>query len=127
MINQVTLVGRLTKDPELRYTVEGKAVLNITLALNRHYRNAQGEYDADFVLCTLWNKTAENTAKYCNKGSIIGVTGKIQTRNYEDQDGKRVYVTEVVADSVKFMGGRTKAESPAASTRSETGLREVNA
>ncbi|HEY4553181.1 MAG TPA: single-stranded DNA-binding protein [Bacillaceae bacterium] len=111
MINQVTLVGRLTKDPELRYTLEGKAVLNITLALNRHYRNAKGEFDADFVLCTLWNKTAENTAKYCAKGSIIGIMGKIQTRNYENQDGKKVYVTEVVADSVKFMGGR-QAEEP---------------
>lgn len=127
MINQVTLVGRLTKDPELRYTVEGKAVLNVTLALNRHYKNAQGEIDADFVLCTLWNKTAENTAKYCSKGSIIGITGKIQTRNYEDQNGKRVYVTEVVADSVKFMGGRTKAESSVAPTRSETAFKEVNA
>ena len=110
MINQVTLVGRLTKDPELRYTLEGKAVLNITLALNRHYRNAKGEFDADFVLCTLWNKTAENTAKYCAKGSIIGIMGKIQTRNYENQDGKKVYVTEVVADSVKFMGGRQAEE-----------------
>lgn len=106
VINQVTLVGRMTKDPELRYTVEGKAVLNITLALNRHYRNTQGEIDADFVLCTLWNKTAENTAKFCEKGSIIGVVGRIQTRNYDDSNGKRIYVTEVVADSVKFMGGR---------------------
>lgn len=106
MINQVTLVGRMTKDPELRYTLEGKPVLNITLALNRHYRNPQGDFDADFVLCTLWNKTAENTAKYCVKGSIVGVMGKIQTRNYEDQAGKKVYITEVVADSVKFMGGR---------------------
>ncbi len=111
MINQVTLVGRLTKDPELRYTLEGKAVLNITLALNRHYRNAQGEYDADFVLCTLWNKTAENTAKYCSKGSVVGVLGKIQTRHYENDEGKRVYVTEVVADLVKFMGGRRKDET----------------
>lgn len=125
MINQVTLVGRLTKDPELRYTMEGKSVLNITLALNRHYKNAEGEYDADFVLCTLWNKTAENTAKYCSKGSIIGVTGKIQTRNYEGNDGKRVYVTEVVADSVKFMGGRSKEERPSVSNQ-PTVVREVN-
>ena len=110
LINQVTLVGRMTKDPELRYTLEGRAVLNMTLALNRHYRNAKGEFDADFVLCTLWNKTAENTAKYCKKGSIVGVIGKIQTRQYENQDGKRVYVTEVVADSVKFMGGRPVEE-----------------
>ena len=127
MINQVTLVGRLTKDPELRYTMEGRAVLNITLALNRHYKNANGEYDADFVLCTLWNKTAENTAKYCSKGSIIGVIGKIQTRNYENQDGKKVYVTEVVADSVKFMGGRPRQEKPSKPPAETFGIREVNA
>ncbi|GIN20333.1 MAG TPA: single-stranded DNA-binding protein [Bacillus bacterium] len=125
MINQVTLVGRLTKDPELRYTVEGKAVLNITLALNRHYRNSQGEIDADFVLCTLWSKIAENTAKYCSKGSIVGVIGKIQTRNYENPDGRKIYVTEVVADSVKFMGERTPVERPAVSSQSND-LKEVN-
>ncbi|RLQ94768.1 single-stranded DNA-binding protein [Falsibacillus albus] len=106
MINQVTLVGRLTKKPDLRYTSEGKAVLNVTLAVNRPYRNSQGTSDADFVLCTLWNRTAENTAKYCNKGSVLGVTGRIHTRHYENSQGKRVYVTEVQADSVKFLGGR---------------------
>jgi single-strand DNA-binding protein len=106
MINQVTLVGRLTKDPQLRYTSEGRAVLNVTLALNRPYRNENGESTADFVLCTLWNRTAENTAKYCQKGSVLGVTGRLQTRNYENQEGKKVYVTEVIADSVKFLGGK---------------------
>lgn len=126
MINQVTLVGRLTKDPELRYTMEGRVVLNIMLALNRHYKNANGEYDADFVLCTLWNKTAENTAKYCSKGSVIGVIGKIQTRHYEDQDGKRVYVTEVMADSVKFMGGKPARESPSKSPAETLEFKEVN-
>lgn len=109
LINQVTLVGRLTKDPDLRYTLEGRAVLSVTIALNRPYRNAKGDFDADFVLCTLWNKTAENTAKYCSKGSIVGIVGRIQTRQYDNQEGKKVYVTEVIADSVKFMGGR-KAE-----------------
>lgn len=99
-------MGRLTKTPELRYTLDGKAVLNVTLALNRQYKNSAGEYDADFVLCTLWNKSAENTAKYCSKGSILGVVGRIQTRNYENQEGKKVYVTEVVADLVKFLGGK---------------------
>lgn len=106
LLNQVTLVGRLTKMPELRYTLEGKPVLNVTLALNRQYKNSAGEYEADFVLCTLWNKAAENTARYCSKGSVLGVIGKIQTRNYEGQDGKKVYVTEVVASSVKFLGGK---------------------
>jgi len=106
----VTLVGRLTKDPVIRYTVEGTPVLNVTLALNRQFRNANGDFDADFVLCTLWNKAAENTAKYCSKGSVIGIMGRIQTRNYDGQDGKKVYVTEVIADSVKFMGGRPADE-----------------
>ena len=105
MINQVTLVGRLTKDPELRYTPDGHAVSNVTIALNRPFKNNEGEYIADFVQCSLWKKAAENTAQYCQKGAIIGVIGRIQTRHYDGQDGKRVYVTEVVAESVKFVGG----------------------
>jgi len=109
MINQVVLVGRLTKDPELRYTADGAAVVNVTLAVSRNFRNAEGVVDTDFVHCTLWRKVAENTAHYCRKGSIIGVTGRIQTRSYENQDGKRVHVTEVVAESVRFMGGKTTA------------------
>ncbi|WP_110928352.1 single-stranded DNA-binding protein [Bacillus massiliglaciei] len=104
MINQVTLVGRLTKDPELRYTGDGKAVTNITLAVDRHFRNSSGGYETDFVPCTIWKRTAENTVNYCRKGSIIGVTGRIQTRNYENQEGKKVYVTEVIADMVQFVG-----------------------
>lgn len=109
MINYVVLVGRLTKDPELRYTADGTAVANVTLAVSRNFRNAEGTIDTDFVQCTLWRKVAENTAHYCRKGSMIGVMGRIQTRNYENQEGKRVYVTEVVAESVRFMGGNAKA------------------
>jgi single-strand DNA-binding protein len=112
VINQVTLVGRLTKDPDLRYTAEGKAVSNITIAVNRPFRNKEGDYEADFVQCTLWKKTAENTAQYCRRGSIVGITGRIQTRNYTNQDGKKVYVTEVVAETVQFMGPK-KIEIPA--------------
>ncbi|MDQ0177191.1 single-stranded DNA-binding protein [Bacillus chungangensis] len=104
MLNQVTLVGRLTKAPILRQTVEGKSVLNITLALTRHYKNRNGELEADFVLCTLWHKVAENTSKYCKKGSLIGIVGRIQTRNYENQEGIKVYITEVIAESVRFLG-----------------------
>lgn len=109
MINQVVLVGRLTKDPELRYTADGTAVANVTLAVSRNFRNTEGVIDTDFVHCTLWRKVAENTANYCRKGSMIGVMGRIQTRSYENQEGKRVYVTEVVAESVRFMGGKTGA------------------
>lgn len=113
MINQVTLVGRLTKDPELRYTAEGKAVSNVTIAVNRPFKNKEGEYEADFVQCTLWKKTAENTVQYCRRGSIIGITGRIQTRNYENQDHKKVYVTEVIAEMVQFVGPK-KVEAPLA-------------
>lgn len=110
MINQVTLVGRLTRDPELKWTQDGKAVTNVTLAVTRHYKNPHGDIEADFVNCTLWGKTAENTAQYCRKGSVIGVTGRIQTRNYENQDGKKVYVTEVVAEGVRFLGGKPQKD-----------------
>lgn len=106
MINQVTLVGRLTRDPELKRIADGRAVTNVTLAVNRHYRNQQGEVEADFVQCSLWNKTAENTSRYCRKGSLIGITGKIQTRSYENNEGTRVYVTEVLAESVRFLEQR---------------------
>ncbi|WP_338450183.1 single-stranded DNA-binding protein [Niallia oryzisoli] len=111
MINQVTLVGRLTKDPELRITPEGIAVTSVTLALNRQFRNQQGEYDADFVQCTIWKKTAENTVNYCSKGSLIGITGRIQTRHYDNQEGRRIYITEVVADTVKFIGTKRSEDS----------------
>ncbi|MFD0050341.1 single-stranded DNA-binding protein [Actinomycetes bacterium NPDC127524] len=111
MINQVTLVGRLTRDPELRYTPEGTAVSNVTLAVNRNFRNGDGEYTADFVQCTLWKKTAENTVQYCRKGSIVGIVGRIQTRSYENQDGKKVYVTDVVAETVRFVGTK-QTENP---------------
>lgn len=116
MINQVTLVGRLTRDPEIKWTPDGKAVLNVTLAVNRHYKNASGDIDADFVHCTLWGKTAENTSNYCRKGSVIGVTGRIQTRHYENQEGKRVYVTEVVAEGVRFLSSKPAStrEAPSA-------------
>jgi single-strand DNA-binding protein len=110
MINQVTLVGRLTKDPELRITPDGTSVVNVTLAVNRHFKNQNGDYEADFVHCTLWRKVAENTANYCRKGAIIGITGKIHTRNYNNQEGKRVYVTEVVAEAVQFLSRKPPEE-----------------
>jgi single-strand DNA-binding protein len=110
MINQVTLVGRLTKDPDLRITPEGTAVCNLTLAVNRPFKNQHGEYETDFVHCTIWRKTAENTANFCRKGSVIGITGKIHTRNYMNQEGKRVYVTEVVAETVQFLSRRSTNE-----------------
>ncbi len=103
MINQVTLVGRITKDPELRYTGDGVAVSNFTLALNRSFKNASGGYDTDFVNCNIWRKPAETVANFCLKGSLIGITGRLQSRHYENNQGKRVYVTEVVAEDIKFI------------------------
>ncbi|WP_249872284.1 single-stranded DNA-binding protein [Oceanobacillus saliphilus] len=103
MLNRVVLVGRLTKDPDLRYTPNGVAVANFTIAVNRPFSNQQGNREADFINCVVWRKPAENLANYMKKGSMIGVDGRIQTRTFEGQDGKTVYVTEVVADSVQFL------------------------
>lgn len=103
MLNRVVLVGRLTKDPDLRYTPSGVPVATFTLACNRTFANQQGEREADFINCVVWRKQAENVANFLKKGSLAGVDGRIQTRNYEAQDGRRVYVTEVVAESVQFL------------------------
>jgi single-strand DNA-binding protein len=103
MINRVVLVGRLTKDPELRYTPNGVAVANFTIAVNRPFSNQQGDRDADFINCVIWRRPAENTANFLKKGSLAGVEGRIQTRSYDNQEGKRVFITEVVADSVQFL------------------------
>lgn len=109
MMNRVVLVGRLTKDPELRYTPNGVPVATFTLAVNRTFSNQKGEREADFINCVVWRKPAENVANYLKKGSLAGVDGRIQTRNYEGQDGKRVYVTEVQAESVQFLEPRSSS------------------
>jgi single-strand DNA-binding protein len=111
MINQVTIVGRLTRDPELKATAEGTPVAHVTLAVNRQYRNQNGEIEADFISCTLWRKAAQNTAQYCKKGSVLGITGRIQTRHYDTPEGKRVYITEVIADTVRFLSSKPQAET----------------
>jgi len=106
MLNNVTLVGRLTKDVDLRYTANGKAVGNFTLAVNRAFKDANGETQADFIPVVVWGKPAENTANYMKKGSMVGVVGRIQTRHYDNNDGQRVYVTEVVTNEVSFLESR---------------------
>jgi single-strand DNA-binding protein len=103
MMNRVVLVGRLTIDPDLRYTPNGVPVATFSLAVNRPFSNQQGERETDFINCVVWRKPAENVANFLKKGSLAGVDGRIQTRNYEGQDGKRVYVTEVLAESVQFL------------------------
>ncbi|WP_353854122.1 single-stranded DNA-binding protein SsbA [Bacillus sp. Bos-x628] len=103
MLNRVVLVGRLTKDPELRYTPNGAAVTTFTLAVNRTFTNQSGEREADFINCVTWRRQAENVANFLKKGSLAGVDGRLQTRNYENQQGQRVFVTEVQAESVQFL------------------------
>ncbi|MCM3740141.1 single-stranded DNA-binding protein [Oceanobacillus luteolus] len=109
MLNRVVLVGRLTRDPDLRYTPNGVAVANFNIAVNRPFSNQQGEREADFINGVVWRRQAENLANFMKKGSLIGVDGRLQTRSYEGQDGKTVYVTEVVADSIQFL--ETKGSS----------------
>lgn len=103
MINRVVLVGRLTKDPEYRVTPAGVQVANFTLAANRTFKNAKGEQETDFLNCVVFRKPAENVNNYLKKGSLAGVEGRLQSRSYENNEGKRVYVTEVVCDSVQFL------------------------
>ena len=106
MLNRVVLVGRLTKDPELRYTPSGVAVANFTIAVNRPFSNQQGDREADFINCVVWRKPAENTANFLRKGSLAGVDGRVQTRSYDNNEGRRVYVTEVVCEAVQFLEPR---------------------
>lgn len=119
MINRVVLVGRLTKDPELRYTPSGVPMARFTVAVNRTFSNQQGEKDADFIGCIAWRKQAENLANFMRKGSLIGVEGRIQTGSYEGQDGKRVYTTDVVADSVQFLEPRNSGNAPQVTPNSQ--------
>lgn len=111
MINNVVLVGRLTKDPDLRYTASGNAVSTFTLAVNRNFTNQSGNREADFINCVIWRKSAETLANYAKKGTLLGVTGRIQTRNYENQQGQRVYITEVVAENFQLLESRHEAEN----------------
>jgi single-strand DNA-binding protein len=106
MINRAVLTGRLTRDPELRYTTSGTAVVSFTLAVDRQFRNQNGERDADFINCVIWRKSAENFSNFTHKGSLVGIEGRIQTRNYENQQGNRVYVTEVVVDNFALLEPR---------------------
>ena len=115
-MNKVILIGRLTKDPELRYTPgNGTAVTTLTLAID-NYNSKTGEKSADFIPVVVWRKQAENVCKYCTQGSLVGVTGRIQTRSYDGQDGQKRYVTEVVADNVTFLGSKNNNTGSASFT-----------
>lgn len=103
MINIAVLNGRLTRDPDLRYTSSGTAVASFSLAVQRQFKNANGDREADFINCVIWRKGAEALANYAHKGSLIGIDGRIQTRNYENKQGERVYITEVVVENFSFL------------------------
>lgn len=129
MINNVVLVGRLTKDPDLRYTANGAAVATFTLAVNRNFTNQNGTREADFINCVIWRKPAETLANYARKGTLLGVVGRIQTRNYENQQGQRVYVTEVICESFQLLeskNGQNNAEQASAINQNNSGLNQSN-
>lgn len=109
MINRTVLVGRLTKDPEVRYTQSGMAVANFTVAVNRQFTNANGEREADFIGCIIWRKAAENFCNYTHKGSLVGIDGRIQTSSYE-KEGQRVYSTQVVVDSFSLLEPKQQSQ-----------------
>lgn len=121
MLNRTILIGRLTKDPELRYTPAGVAVAQFTLAVDRPFSNQSGEREADFIPVVTWRQLAETCANYLRKGRLAAVEGRIQVRNYDNNEGRRVYVTEVVADNVRFL------ESPNRDRDDGGGMRETNA
>lgn len=110
-MNKVVLIGRLTRDPELRTIANGTATTSFSIAVNRQFTNQNGEREADFINCVAWRRQAENIAKYCTKGSQVAVEGRIQTRSYDAQDGTKRYVTEVIADNVEFLGSRNASSS----------------
>lgn len=112
MLNRALLVGRLTRDPELRRTGSGKAVTSFNLAVERNFKS--DDQEADFINCVCWGKIAENTERYCSKGSMVSVDGRIQTRNYNNNQGQKVYVTEVIADSVQFISTKNNNTATAA-------------
>ena len=120
-MNKILLVGRLTKDPELRYTQSGIAVASFTLAVNRRFTNQNGEREADFINCVAWQKAAEFVANYFKKGQQMGLEGRLQVRSYEENDGQRRWVTEVVADQIEFVGSRESGSNSGNSTGGSSG------
>ena len=133
MLNKVILIGRLTDDPELRYTPNGTAVCNFTLAVQRSFRNRQGEYDTDFIDIVVWRKQAENCANYLSKGRLVATEGRLQIRSYETDDGQRRRVTEVVANNVQFLEwpddndsqGQAQSQNPSADIDDDDGDEDI--
>ena len=110
MLNQIILVGRLVKTPEVTETESGKKMSYITLAIPRSFKNADGEYDTDFIDCVLWEAVAESTSEYCKKGDIVGVKGRIQSRMVEDEDGNNYKKVEVIAEKLTFLSSKKEGD-----------------
>ena len=110
MINNVVLVGRLTKKPELKFTANGTKYTQFSIAVQKKFKSQNGEYESDFISCLMWSTAAENFTKFTNKGSLVGIEGRIQTRSY-DKDGKRVYIIEVVAENFSLLESKKVTES----------------
>lgn len=125
MLNRVILIGRLTRDPEPRYTPSGVAVTQFTLAVDRPFTNQSGEREADFINIVTWRQLAETCANYLRKGRLTAVEGRLQVRNYENSEGRRVYVTEVVADNVRFLESPNRGEDGMGAARTGNAARGV--
>lgn len=111
-MNQVVLTGRLSKEPELFYSKDGVGVSSFHLAVKRNYKNGDGDYEADFIPCVSFRKTAENIASYCEKGSLVALSGRLQTRSFENKDKVKTYVTEVIVESIEFLQRKKRTEAP---------------
>lgn len=126
MMNSVQLIGRLTKDIDLRYTQSGTAVGSFNLAVERNFKNADGERETDFIRCQIWRKAAENLEKFTSKGSLIGIEGSVQTRNYENNQGQRVYVTEINVDNFTLLESKKDSQNNNASGAQDNNVGEYN-
>ncbi|WP_431029093.1 single-stranded DNA-binding protein [Lysinibacillus sp. LZ02] len=124
-MNQVGLVGRLTKDPVLRQLSDNKITVSFVIAINRNFRNTQGGVDADYLLCIAWGKLAERIAKYCGKGSLIGVSGRLQSKTYVNKENSKVYTTEVVVEDVRFFALKQREEQLASEASAYKGTQEI--
>ena len=125
-MNRAVIVGRLTRDPDLRYTSNGHAVANFTVAVNRPFKSENGEQEADFVNCVAWRKQAENLANYMRKGSRIGVDGRIQTRSYENDQGQKIFVTEILAEQITFLESRSESQGNKMQQNQQTNQSQSN-
>lgn len=127
MLNSVAMTGRLTRDVELRYTQSGTAVGSFTLAVDRQFKSKSGERETDFVNCQVWRKSAENFANFTHKGALVGIQGRIQTRTYDDKDGKKVFVTEVIVDNFALLEPKQTSQSNGSSQRNQSASANTNA